>query len=65
MATPKHDATAEADAPADLNGRLVLATGTVVVVPAEGCQVATHHYDDTVKATVPVVNAFVLTPDEA
>jgi hypothetical protein len=47
----------------DDRGRLVLATGLVVAVPAEGVSAATHHYDPKAKATVPVVSAFVLTED--
>jgi hypothetical protein len=46
---------------ADLKGVLVLATGTLVRVPAEGVQVATHHYDDELGATVPVQSSFILT----
>lgn len=48
------------DAP-ELKGRLVLATGAVVKVPAEGASAATAHYDEELKATVPVVSSFVLT----
>ena len=41
-------------------GRLVLATGTIVPVPAESVSVATHHYDPRTKATVPVVSSFIV-----
>lgn len=61
MATPtkadKQDGTQ--DVTEDL-GRLVLASGAVVTVPAENIASATHHYDDTLSATVPVVSSFVL-----
>lgn len=59
------DATADkpAEAPEeDRKGVLMLATGNLVRVPAEGVQVATHHYDEELGATVPVVSSFVL-PD--
>lgn len=51
------------DEPDPLLGRLALATGRVVAVPAVGCQAVTHHYDDEAKATVPVVSSFVLAQD--
>jgi hypothetical protein len=44
----------------DDKGVLMLATGTLVRVPAEGVQVATHHYDEELGQTVPVVSSFVL-----
>lgn len=48
------------DAPV-LLGRLVLATGKVVSVPAENVSASTEHFDDDLKATVPVTGRFVLT----
>lgn len=63
---PKHVETPAPEVPDDapvLDGVLVLATGTVVRVPAEGVQVATHHYDPEFGATVPVRSAFVLEQD--
>ena len=41
-------------------GRLVLATGTIVAVPAESVSVATHHFDPKLNATVPVVSSFII-----
>lgn len=49
-----------ADEPDPLKGRLVLATGTIVAVPAAGVAVTTHHFDESVGQDVPVVNRFVL-----
>lgn len=42
-------------------GVLVLATGTLVRVPAEGVAVPSHAYDPELGATVPVARFFVLT----
>jgi hypothetical protein len=63
FASAEYDPAPEEKAPTDDRGRLVLATGLVVAVPAEGVSVATSHYDPNVGATVPVVAAFVLTKD--
>lgn len=51
---------AQSDEPVELKGRLVLATGEVVSVPAEGLQVSTLHYSEQHKATVPVVSTFLV-----
>lgn len=48
------------DAAPKLLGRLVLATGTIVEVPAEAVSASTQHYDPKNKITVPVSSAFVL-----
>jgi hypothetical protein len=56
----KHDVPETSSPAEELRGRLVLATGRVVCVPAEGCQIATHHYDDELGSTVPVTAAFVV-----
>lgn len=61
MATTSDSSKTTTTAPADeLKGVLVLATGTLVRVPAEGVQVSTHHYDEELGATVPVSTSFVL-----
>lgn len=57
MAANKTEDTAET--PAE-KGRLVLATGAIVTVPAESVSVSTEHYDPQLKATVPVVSSFIL-----
>ena len=57
--TPPADDPA-AEEPAELNGRLVLASGAIIAVPAEGVQIPTSHYDENLNATVPVVSSFVL-----
>lgn len=50
------------DAPAEeLRGRLVLATGAIVKVPAESIAQATEHYDPKAKETVPVTGRYVAT----
>jgi hypothetical protein len=44
----------------ELKGRLLLATGKLVSVPAEGCHASTEHHDDELGVTVPVLSSFVL-----
>lgn len=63
MPTPRHtgdNVTSSDEKPEDYKGRLVLATGEVVPVPAEGRQVTTEHYSEQYGATVPVVSTFLL-----
>lgn len=54
----KSDESAE-----ELLGRLQLATGEVVAVPAEGYAIATEHYSEKEQATVPVVGRYLISRD--
>lgn len=51
------------DAPAEQTptGRLVLATGAIVKVPAESVAQATEHYDPEEEETVPVTGRYFAT----
>lgn len=55
------ETTEATPAPADGHrGRLVLATGEIVSVPAESVSVATEHHSANLGASVPVASRFVL-----
>lgn len=58
MAARADDKTA--DTGEELKGVLVLASGELVRVPAEGVAVSTHHYSGELKSLVPVRSFFVL-----
>jgi hypothetical protein len=55
---PKDEQTAAETV--ELKGRLVLVTGEVVEVPAEGLNVSTQHYSEKYKTTVQVVGSFLI-----
>jgi hypothetical protein len=46
----------------ELRGRLVLASGAIVRVPAESVAQATEHYDPKLKETVPVTGRYTVAP---